>query len=214
MYRDQLFTDLKLFVGQNRKEYKVHRLVLSKSEFIQRACLGQFQEAQTQEINLPEMSEASIDIIIGYCYGGHWELEEAILKMKPHPKNVGKLCEDTTFLCLESLRKQILQDFTSLLKSDFFTSQRIFPKTLETHMACCLKAMYELTRESEQEQREIFVKTFLEYWNVADATTSKYLLHQSAAGENFEMEIVNEIFQYYDRKKASSQRGHKKGLQG
>jgi len=52
---------------------QVHKHVLLKSEYFEKALCGDFQESETQSIDLPEEDPAIFHFLIAYLYEGRYE---------------------------------------------------------------------------------------------------------------------------------------------
>ena len=52
---------------------QVHKHVLLKSEYFEKALCGDFQESETQSIDLPEEDPAIFHFLIAYLYEGKYE---------------------------------------------------------------------------------------------------------------------------------------------
>jgi hypothetical protein len=51
----------------------VHKKILLKSEYFERALCGEFKESGTQEIDLPEEDPAIFHFLVAYLYEGKYE---------------------------------------------------------------------------------------------------------------------------------------------
>ncbi|KAK4244808.1 hypothetical protein C7999DRAFT_16971 [Corynascus novoguineensis] len=64
-----------LHVGEppHRETFYVHKHVLLKSEYFQKALCGEFRESGTQSIDLPEENPAIFHFLVAYLYEGKYE---------------------------------------------------------------------------------------------------------------------------------------------
>jgi hypothetical protein len=62
----------------------VHKQVLLKSEYFERALCGDFRESGTQSIDLPEENPAIFHFLVAYLYEGRYE------PIKPAASVLGK----------------------------------------------------------------------------------------------------------------------------
>lgn len=65
---------------------QVHKNVLLKSEYFEKALCGEFRESGTQSIDLPEENPAIFHFLIAYLYEGRYE------PIKPAASVLSKLC--------------------------------------------------------------------------------------------------------------------------
>lgn len=63
----------------------MHKHILLKSEYFERALCGEFRESDTQSIDLPEEDPAIFHFLVAYLYEGKYE------PIKPAASVLGKL---------------------------------------------------------------------------------------------------------------------------
>jgi hypothetical protein len=86
-----------LMVGQEGRLFAAHEEVLRQSPFFERACRGQFLDAQSKRISLPDEEPEIFSAILEYLYKGDyyprllhnkrrnsWELEDAVRSPDPN----------------------------------------------------------------------------------------------------------------------------------
>ncbi|KAI9752292.1 MAG: isopentenyl-diphosphate delta-isomerase idi1 [Chaenotheca gracillima] len=104
--------------GQEQRLFAAHEDVLSISPFFAAACKGQFLEAHTKRIYLPDEEPQVLSDVLSYLYRGDyyprllhnkrrnsWELEDAHLQSE----NGGRAAEDST-IHLNSMGGPVLKD--------------------------------------------------------------------------------------------------------
>jgi hypothetical protein len=124
-----------LVVGREQRLFAAHEDVLSRSPFFQAACRGQFMEAQSKRITLPDEEPEIFSSVLEYLYKGDyyprlvhnkrrntWELETgneeghgAVESTVYHHGVDGELLKDTVIYCtaekygLEELKRVALR---------------------------------------------------------------------------------------------------------
>jgi hypothetical protein len=94
-----------LTVGREGRIFAAHEDVLCQSPFFEAACRGQFFEAQSKRISLPDEEPEAFSAVLEYLYKGDyyprlmhnrhrnsWELEDAVQRSphtSPHVENTG-----------------------------------------------------------------------------------------------------------------------------
>jgi len=114
-----------LIVGPEQRLFAAHEDVLCLSPFFQAACRGQFLEAHTKRINLPDEDPEVFSSVLEYLYKGDyyprlifnkrqgsWELEDSDTSSKTpgghgspestiyHPESGGAVLKDTMVYCV------------------------------------------------------------------------------------------------------------------
>lgn len=114
-----------LMVGQEGRLFAAHEEVLCQSAFFERACRGQFLDAQSKRISLPDEEPEIFSAILEYLYKGDyyprllhnkhrnsWELEDAVRSPDPNDPNTprgGRGAVEAT-MYVPSVGQYILRD--------------------------------------------------------------------------------------------------------
>jgi len=110
-----------LTVGREGRLFAAHEDVLSLSPFFAAACRGQFLEAESKRINLPDEEPEIFSCILEYLYKGDyyprllhnkrrnsWELEDA--EKSPNPENRGGRGSTEATIYISSAGENLLRD--------------------------------------------------------------------------------------------------------
>jgi len=110
-----------LTVGREGRLFAAHEDVLCLSPFFAAACRGQFLEAESKRINLPDEEPEIFSCVLEYLYKGDyyprlihnkrrnsWELEDA--EKSPNPENTGGRGSVEATIFLPSAGEDLLRD--------------------------------------------------------------------------------------------------------
>jgi len=110
-----------LTVGREGRLFAAHEDVLSMSPFFAAACRGQFLEAKSKRIDLPDEEPEIFSCVLEYLYKGDyyprllhnkrrnsWELEDAV--KSPNPENIGGRGSVEATCYISSVREHLLKD--------------------------------------------------------------------------------------------------------
>jgi len=108
-------------VGREGRLFAAHEDVLNLSPFFSAACRGQFLEAQSKRIDLPDEEPEIFSCVLEYLYKGDyyprlvhnkrretWELEDAV--KSPNPENHGGRGSVEATIYIPSVREHLLRD--------------------------------------------------------------------------------------------------------
>jgi len=111
-----------LTVGREARLFAAHEDVLSLSPFFAAACKGQFLEAQSKRIDLPDEEPEIFSCVLEYLYKGDyyprlvqnkprssWTLEDAV-KSSPNPENGGGRGASEATIYISSVGEHLLRD--------------------------------------------------------------------------------------------------------
>jgi len=109
-------------VGREGRLFAAHEDVISLSPFFAAACRGQFLEAESKRIELPDEEPEIFSCVLEYLYKGDyyprllhnkhrdsWELEDAT-KSSPNPENTGGRGSVEATIYITSVREHLLRD--------------------------------------------------------------------------------------------------------
>lgn len=109
LLENPIFSDVKVLVGNEKFEFKLHRaLICTASPFFKAACRPEFSEGQSGVIILPKMDAAAFTAVVTWIYGGDYLIDNDT------PQNANTIVEafkTASFLQLPSLRSDILNAF-------------------------------------------------------------------------------------------------------
>jgi hypothetical protein len=110
-----------LTVGREGRLFAAHEDVLSMSPFFAAACRGQFLEAQSKRIDLPDEEPEIFSCVLEYLYKGDyyprllhnkrrnsWELEDAV--KSPNPENGGSRGSVEATSYISAVGEHLLKD--------------------------------------------------------------------------------------------------------
>ncbi|KAK6515860.1 BTB (POZ) domain-containing protein 8 [Arthrobotrys megalospora] len=105
LYQDTRFSDVKVFVGVNKRCFELHRAVITlQSGFFEAACKDCFQEGKSGEIYIAEVPSEAFEVVVLWIYEGRYKF--------PDPFN-RKLVESVfiaaDYLLIQGLKKDILK---------------------------------------------------------------------------------------------------------
>jgi len=108
-------------VGKEGRLFAAHEDVLSLSPFFAAACRGQYREAQSKRIDLPDEEPEIFSCVLEYLYKGDyyprlvhnkrrdsWELEDAV--KSPNPENPGGRGSVEATIYHSGVKEQLLRD--------------------------------------------------------------------------------------------------------
>ncbi|EGX44815.1 hypothetical protein AOL_s00176g97 [Orbilia oligospora ATCC 24927] len=71
MYHDPQFSDIKVFAGEDKECFDLHRVILAaRSKYFELACKGHFEEGRAREIYLPDIKPKTFTVVALWMYGG------------------------------------------------------------------------------------------------------------------------------------------------
>ncbi|KAK6354398.1 hypothetical protein TWF730_008805 [Orbilia blumenaviensis] len=111
---DPEFSDIKVYVGVNLEEYKLHRTVIcAESDFFRKACKYIKPSSSPRQIELPRIKTATFDNILPWMYGCGYRV--------PEDYDTSKLLDAYTaadYLGIDSLKEDIMQQIATTIHSD------------------------------------------------------------------------------------------------
>ena len=80
LYETRLYSDLKLLVGETRKVFQVHRLVLAvQSEVMATMLYGRMKEGSSSEIFISQYKPVPFELFLRFLYTGSIEVESSLV---------------------------------------------------------------------------------------------------------------------------------------
>ncbi|KAF3222040.1 MATH domain [Orbilia oligospora] len=71
MYHDPQFSDIKVFAGEDKECFDLHRVILAaRSKYFELAFKKHFEEGKTRETYLPDIKPKTFTIVALWMYGG------------------------------------------------------------------------------------------------------------------------------------------------
>ncbi|KAK6331384.1 hypothetical protein TWF730_004466 [Orbilia blumenaviensis] len=115
------FSDIVVLVGEDEKEYKLHRNIISVgSDFFEARCReGTFLEGKERVIRLPEIDTESFDIIIKWIYRGGYTLPEFV-----DTDAFCRVFEAADFLRVQELKTEMQEKLVTRLTREFIANEK------------------------------------------------------------------------------------------
>ncbi|KAK6334415.1 hypothetical protein TWF730_003629 [Orbilia blumenaviensis] len=158
MLNDPTFTDMTVFVGSEKKVFKLHRAVICIfSDFFKCAIgPGNFREASSGVIELPEVDHIAFSKAVDWMYGGDYTWFDS------HNGWDVPAFEVANFLQLQNMRKAILNAIAASPQQIMASASKEF---LEQYVSNFAKVC-EFCNKSDLEDLESCARTIIPHWKV------------------------------------------------
>ncbi|KAF3194857.1 hypothetical protein TWF225_005474 [Orbilia oligospora] len=123
LLRDPKFTDVKVLVGFNEREYNLHRNIISVgSNFFEATCRegNGFTESAEKLIKLPDIEPEEFDVIIKWIYRGGYTLPEYI-----ESDDFCAVLQAADFLGVKDLKLEMQGQLVDRLPREFLREDQI-----------------------------------------------------------------------------------------
>ncbi|RVD83539.1 uncharacterized protein DFL_007925 [Arthrobotrys flagrans] len=111
---DPEFSDVTIYVGPSRREYKLHRTIIcAESEYLRKACKSVKPGGSPHRVELRNIKSATFDIILKWIYSCGYNV--------PGDYEPSKFLDTYTtadYLSIHSLKEEIMHQITSIIQVD------------------------------------------------------------------------------------------------
>ncbi|KAK6334674.1 hypothetical protein TWF718_010123 [Orbilia javanica] len=111
---DPEFSDVTVYVGAGRREYKLHRTIISaESEYLKKACKSTKPDGSPHWLELRSINPAAFDVVLKWIYGCGYSV--------PEDYDASKFLDAYTaadFLSVNSLKEEIMHQITGTIQVD------------------------------------------------------------------------------------------------
>ncbi|KAK6497842.1 hypothetical protein TWF481_012241 [Arthrobotrys musiformis] len=125
---DPEFSDVTVYVGSSRREYKLHRTIIcAESEFLRRTCKSAKPAGGSHRVELRNISPATFDIILKWVYGCGYTV--------PEDYETSKFLDAYTaadYLSINSLKAEIMHQITSAIQVDVTKNRAVQDCTIQS----------------------------------------------------------------------------------
>ncbi|EGX50321.1 hypothetical protein AOL_s00076g85 [Orbilia oligospora ATCC 24927] len=124
---DPEFSDVTVYVGTGRQEYKLHRTIIcAESEYLRKACKAMKPGGSPHRVELRNIKPAAFDVILKWIYGCGYSVPEDY-----EPSKFLDTYTAADHLCIHSLKEEIMHQITTTIQMDVVKNKATHDCTIQ-----------------------------------------------------------------------------------
>ncbi|KAF3201818.1 hypothetical protein TWF192_005984 [Orbilia oligospora] len=124
---DPEFSDVTVYVGAGRQEYKLHRTIIcAESEYLRKACKAMKPGGSPHRVELRNIKPAAFDVILKWIYGCGYNVPEDY-----EPSKFLDTYTAADHLCIHSLKEEIMHQITTTIQMDVVKNKATHDCTIQ-----------------------------------------------------------------------------------